>query len=79
MNIRIEYCEMWNYKPRALSLRADLSDEYGYWSKLVTGARGSFEVYVDEYLLFSKLELDRFPNESEIINLINLYSENGEI
>lgn len=60
-------------------MRADLSDEYGYWSKLVTGARGSFEVYVDEYLLFSKLELDRFPNESEIINLINLYSENGEI
>ena len=36
----------------------------------VPGARGSFEVIVDDMLVFSKLELDRFPNEGEVIQLI---------
>ena len=34
------------------------------------GARGAFEVFKDGELLFSKLELDRFPNDGEIANLI---------
>ncbi len=42
----------------------------------VSGDRGSFEVFVNEFQIFSKLDLDRFPNEGEIINLINLYIEN---
>ena len=37
----------------------------------VPGARGSFEVIVDDMLVFSKLELDRFPENGEIVKLIN--------
>jgi len=46
--------------------------------ELKPGDRGAFEVYLDEKLIFSKLQLDRFPNEGEIINLINTYIENGK-
>jgi selT/selW/selH-like putative selenoprotein len=37
---------------------------------LKPGDRGAFEVYLDEQLIFSKLQLDRFPNDGEIVQLI---------
>ena len=77
MNIRIEYCVVWNYKPRALSLRDELSEEFGYWAEIESGARGSFEVVVNGQLMFSKIELDRFPDEREIIRLIR-ENNNGD-
>jgi len=67
MDIRIEYCVQWNYKPRARSLRQELSDTFGYWAELKPGERGAFEVYVNGNLIFSKLKEDRFPNEGEIV------------
>ena len=71
MNIVIEYCVVWNYEPRALSLGDELSNQFG--NNIVVlkpGDRGAFEVYVDEQLIFSKLQLDRFPNDGEIIQLL---------
>jgi len=38
--------------------------------ELKPGDRGAFEVYVNHQLIFSKLQLDRFPNEGEIITFI---------
>ncbi len=38
---------------------------------VVPGARGAFEVYKDEQLVFSKLDLGRFPkNEGEVLALL---------
>ena len=71
MNISIEYCVVWNYEPRALSLGDELTNQFG--NNIVVlkpGDRGAFEVYVDHQLIFSKLQLDRFPNEGEIITFI---------
>ena len=48
----------------------ELSNKFGYNVRLKPGDRGAFEVYVDEQLIFSKLQLDRFPNEGEIITFI---------
>ena len=71
MRVVIEYCVQWNYEPRALSLREELGKAFpDIISGHIPGARGSFEVIVDDVLVFSKLELDRFPEEGEIINLI---------
>jgi selT/selW/selH-like putative selenoprotein len=39
-------------------------------AELIPSDRGAFEVFKDGELLFSKLELDRFPNDGEITNLI---------
>ena len=71
MDIRIEYCVVWNFEPKALSLRDDLNEEFGYWAEITPGATSAFEVYVNNNLIFSKLQLDRFPNDREIIKLIN--------
>ena len=71
MNISIEYCVVWNYEPRALSLGDELTNKFG--NNIVVlkpGDRGAFEVYVNHQLIFSKLQLDRFPNEGEIITFI---------
>ena len=77
MNIVIEYCVVWNYKPRALSLGDELSNQFG--NNIVVlkpGDRGAFEVFVNNQLIFSKLQLDRFPNDGEIVifieNLLNV-------
>ena len=39
-------------------------------TEIIPGERGAFEVFKDGEVLFSKLELDRFPNDGEIANLI---------
>ena len=70
MNIRIEYCVVWNYEPRALSLGDELSNKFGYNVRLKTGDRGAFEVFVNGQLIFSKLQTDRFPEDKEIVTFI---------
>ena len=71
MNINIEYCVVWNYEPRALSLGDELTNQFG--NNIVVlkpGDRGAFEVFVNNQLIFSKLQLDRFPNDGEIVTFI---------
>ena len=71
MNIRIEYCVVWNYEPRALSLGDELSNQFGNnIVKLKPGDRGAFEVFVNGQLIFSKLQTDRFPEDKEIVTFI---------
>ena len=41
----------------------------------VPGERGAFEVFVNDELIFSKLQEDRFPNDGEIVNLIKEFKE----
>jgi selenoprotein W-related protein len=38
--------------------------------KLITSSGGVFEVTVDDDLIFSKKELDRFPDDEEVTNTI---------
>ena len=76
MRVLIKYCVQWNYEPRALSLREELSSAFpDVMAGQVPGERGAFEVIVDDVLVFSKLELDRFPEEGEIVNLIQRIEE----
>jgi len=67
MEIRIEFCLVWNYKPRAAGLAAAIKARRGSEASVVPGARGSFEVIVDGRKIFSKLDLGRFPTEDEIL------------
>ena len=57
MKINIEYCVIWDYEPRARSLREDListfKDEFNILDiKLIEGGRGVFEVSVNKGLSF---------------------------
>ena len=70
MDISIEYCTQWNYEPRALSLRDELMDNFGFSSKLIESGGGVFEIKANGHLIFSKKQLDRFPNPGEIVQFI---------
>ena len=74
MQIKIFYCVVWNYKPSAVSLAAELKESFEVEAELLSGARGDFEVDVDGYTVFSKKTLSRFPEPGEITNLIRLWS-----
>ena len=73
MNISIEYCSMWNYLPRAASLANEILEKYGTDVKeltLIPSGGGVFEVIKNGDLIFSKKSLDRFPDDREVMNLI---------
>ena len=71
MKISIEYCNVWNYLPKASSLEEYLTGKYDAKIKLVSSGGGVFEVCLEDKLIFSKKSLGRFPEHSEIDDLIN--------
>ena len=74
MDIRIEYCTSWNYKPRAASLAEALKKKYSGQVedvKLVESSGGAFEVYLNEELLYSKLESRQFPTTEQVTTAID--------
>ena len=71
MQIKIFYCVVWNYEPKAVSLAAELKESFDTQVKLLSGKRGDFEVVVDGELVFSKKIMSRFPEEGEITQLVS--------
>ena len=71
MELQIEYCSSWNYKPRAASVADQLNEKYSTEVKLVAGSGGCFEVTFDGNLIYSKLETGQFPTIGQITNAID--------
>ena len=71
MKIKIFYCVVWNYEPRAAGLAAELKKSIGLDSDLVSGKRGDFEVAVDGKKVFSIQKLFRFAGPGEVLKIIN--------
>ena len=69
MKASVLYCVVWKYKPRAVSLAAELKETIGVVLELIPGERGAFEITVDRNLIFSKLESGRFPEAGEVVKL----------
>lgn len=73
MKISIEYCNVWNYLPRATGLVNELLEKYGTKIDSLTllpSGGGVYEITKNDSLIFSKKKLDRFPEDGEIIQLI---------
>ena len=72
MKVTIEYCTAWNYKPRASSLEDELKNAFGSQVEveLIPGAGGVYTVCVDGKQIFAKKEVNRFPDEGEILSLL---------
>jgi len=51
-------------------LRAELTREFGVVSNLIESGGGVYEIVVNNNLIFSKKQLNRFPNVGEIVELI---------
>jgi predicted Rdx family selenoprotein len=56
-----------------------LNKVFGVWAQVVPGDRGAFEVNMDDQVVFSKLQLDRFPNDGEIVELLRSEIDNPPI
>ena len=71
--IEIHYCSPCCSPSEADSIVKELLEEFGVEAKLVRGKVGSFDVFVNGELLFSKDEIGRFPVPGEIVQKINNY------
>ena len=73
MKVVITYCNSWSYRPQALRVRDEITSVYkDAVVELVPGGSGDFLVEVDGKELFFNKNFDkaRFPNEGEILKLI---------
>ena len=70
MDIKINYCSVWNYKPRAAGLAEMIKKEFGITPELIPGSEGSYDIIVDEKTIYSKHQTKRFPDNNDIIKLI---------
>ena len=73
MEIKLEFCVVWNYTPRAVGTIEDVLEVYGNKVtniQLIPSGGGVFEFYLNGNLLFSKKELGRHSDDGEILKLI---------
>ena len=73
MEIKLEFCVVWNYTPRAVGTIEDILEIYGNKVtkiQLIPSGGGVFELHLNEKLLFSKKELGRHSEDGEILKLI---------
>ena len=71
--IRIEYCTSWGYISRAVALTQTLLNEHKNNIEeltIIPSSGGVYEISLNDELLFSKKELDRFPEDDEAENII---------
>jgi hypothetical protein len=47
-------------------LAAEISDKFDVDAELIEGGKGIFDVVVDGNMIFSKFDVDRFPDDGEI-------------
>lgn len=69
----LEYCTGWGYIGRAVALtRSILNEQKNNISELtlIPSSGGVFEVTLNDELLFSKKELDRFPEKDEVEDIV---------
>ncbi len=52
-------------------MAAELKQEYGVDAELIKGSGGVFDVVVEGRKVFSKHDVDRFPEEGEVIATLN--------
>ena len=78
MEIRITYCGIWNYLPKAQVVSIELRNNFKDVNiELIKGSSGVFDVMLmgDSYntadrLVFSKHIKGRFPDDGEITKLL---------
>ena len=73
MKLSIEYCNVWNYLPRAASMATTLLDKFGTdinSLSMIPSGGGVFEVTKNGSLIYSKKKTGEFPEINEIISLL---------
>ena len=72
-NVKIEFCMMWNYSPKAASLAQELFSHFRHEVEsleLIPSTGGVFEVTVNDKKIYSKEETGLFPKAENIIETL---------
>ena len=70
-DIEILYCHGWGYKPQAVRVAAEIGEKYpDIEVECVPGSAGIFKIIMDGKVLFDKKMTGRYPEEGEILSLI---------
>lgn len=67
----IEYCTAWGYLEKAVGLANEVLSKYKnliYKLELVPSTGGVFEITLNQEIIFSKKDLNRYPKDGEILN-----------
>ena len=70
LKIKIEYCGIWNYYPRAAGLADKIKNTLKLETDLIETTGGAFEVYADGKKIHSRLATGMFPVDENIIDLL---------
>ena len=54
-------------------MRESIERQFGVKAELIKGIGGVFEVKFNNSIIFSKKQLNRFPNNNEVEDLIEYY------
>ena len=74
IEINIEYCEKWNYKPefdRVSKIVLSFKQSVNIIGNSNPPRTGAFEILINGRLVFSKLNSGNFPTSSEIYSWFN--------
>lgn len=78
VKVSVEYCGGWGYKPRFEELATVIKTKVPQAEVTgIVGRSSSFEVTVNDTLIFSKLERNSFPDFDEIVDAV-IAVEGGE-
>lgn len=72
--IKIEYCTGWGYLARAVALTRNILTQHTNKItelNLIPSADGVLEISVNDELVFSKKQLDRYPEKQEVEALVS--------
>ena len=73
LTVEIIHCGSCGFRSQATAIEAELYNEFGIESLLVKGETGSFDVFFNDELIFSKRATGRFPDPGEIVQLLDEY------
>lgn len=71
--VSVEYCTSWGYTGRAVALARTLLNEHENnlgGVNLIPSTGGIYEVKLDDNVIFSKKEAERYPEKDEVEELI---------
>ena len=67
MKLTINYCTSWGYRAKAASLAGELTKQFQIKDvEMVPSSGGTFDVRMNDKLVFSKHEEGRFPEPGEV-------------
>ena len=71
--VEIYHCPTCGFESIANRVAKEVNAEFGVEATLIKGEIGRFDIYVNDELIYSKVEVGRLPNSGEIAQIINNY------